>query len=198
MRTKRTRVRTKAGAPPDTTKKANKSAGSEGHTKLEKRPEDSLGRAAEDDAGTMILLDTNVIIDAHYGVGDHRVRAMNLISSAVINNGAAINCVTLAELYAGPKRGEDIEEDMRRAGVAIFDVPVAAAAICGRAYRRYRLARRRSGGGEALSVPLPDFFIGAHAELMRWKLATRDVERYRIYFPAVELVEPASASRFSN
>ena len=32
-------------------------------------------------------------------------------------------------------------------------------------------------------MPLPDFFIGAHAELMGWKLATRDVERYRIYFP---------------
>ena len=57
----------------------------------------------------MILLDTNVIIDAHYGVGDQRVRAMNLISSAVIDNSAAINCVTLAELYAGPRRGEDIK-----------------------------------------------------------------------------------------
>ena len=132
----------------------------------------------------MILLDTNVIIDAHYGVGDHRVRAMNLISSAVNDTGAAINCMTLAELYAGPRRGEDIEEDMRRAGVAIFDL----------AYRRYRLARRRSSGGEAPSVPLPDFFIGAHAELMRWKLATRDVERYRIYFPVVELIEPATVS----
>jgi predicted nucleic acid-binding protein len=43
-------------------------------------------------------------------------------------------------------------------------------------------------------VPLPDFFIGAHAELMRWKLATRDVERYRLYFPAVELIEPATVS----
>ena len=142
----------------------------------------------------MILLDTNVIIDAHYGVGDHRVRATNLISSAVNNNGAAINCMTLAELYAGPRRGEDIEEDMRRAGVAIFDLPVGAAAICGRAYRRYRLARRRSGGGEAPSIPLPDFFVGAHAELMGWKLATRDAERYRIYFPGVELIEPAAIS----
>jgi predicted nucleic acid-binding protein len=74
----------------------------------------------------------------------------------------------------------------------MFDLPVAAAAICGRAYGRYRLAHRRSGGGEAPSVPLPDFFIGAHAELMRWKLATRDVERYRIYFPAVELIEPTT------
>jgi len=142
----------------------------------------------------MILLDTNIIIDAHYGVSDHRVRAMNLISSAVNDTGAAINCMTLAELYAGPRRGEDIEEDMHRAGVAIFDLPVAAAAICGRAYRRYRLARRRSGGGGGPSVPLPDFFIGAHAELMRWKLATRDVERYRIYFPAVELIEPTTVS----
>jgi predicted nucleic acid-binding protein len=153
-----------------------------------------VGEAAEDDAGSMILLDTNVIIDAHYGRGNHRLYARNLISSAVIDTGVAINCVTLGELYAGPRRGEEIEEDMRQAGIAILDLPVAAAAICGRAYRRYRLARTRSGGGNAPSVPLPDFFIGAHAELMGWKLATRDVERYRIYFPAVELIESATVS----
>ena len=63
--------------------------------------------------------------------------------------------------------------------------------FCARAYTRYRLTRRRSGGGDAPHVPLPDFFIGVHAELMGWKLATRDVERYRFYFPAVELIEPA-------
>ena len=138
----------------------------------------------------MILLDTNVIIDAHYGVGRDRLHASNLISSAVIDGGAAINCVTLGELYAGPRRGEEIEEDMRRAGIATLDLPIAAAAICGRAYRRYRHARKKSGGGGAPSVPLPDFFIGAHAELMGWKLATRDVERYTTYFPALKLIEP--------
>jgi predicted nucleic acid-binding protein len=142
----------------------------------------------------MILLDTNVIIDAHCGVGNDRVRARNLISSAIIDTGAAINCVTLSELYAGPRRGDEIEEDMRQAGIVVLDVPVAAAAICGRAYRRYRLARTRSGGGKGPSMPLPDFFIGAHAELMGWKLATRDVQRYRIYFPTVELIEPAKVS----
>jgi predicted nucleic acid-binding protein len=81
---------------------------------------------------------------------------------------------------------------MRQTGIAILDLPVAAAAICGRAYRRYRVARKKSGGGEALSMPLPDFFIGAHAELMGWKLATRDSERFRLYFPDVELIEPAT------
>jgi len=55
---------------------------------LEKRPEDSLGGTAEDDTGDMILLDTNVIIDAHYGAGNYRVRARELISSAVIDTGA--------------------------------------------------------------------------------------------------------------
>jgi predicted nucleic acid-binding protein len=92
----------------------------------------------------MILLDTNVIIDAHYGVGNYRARARKLISSAVTDPGAAISCVTLGELYAGPRRGEKIEDDMRQAGIAVLDLPVAAAAICGRAYRRYRLARRSS------------------------------------------------------
>ena len=64
----------------------------------------------------MILLDTNIIIDAHHGVERDRVQARNLISSAVIDGRAAINCVTLGELYAGPRQGEEIEEDMRQAG----------------------------------------------------------------------------------
>jgi len=29
---------------------------------------------------------------------------------------------------------------------------------------------------------------------MGWKLATRDVERYRVYFPAVGLIAPAAFS----
>jgi predicted nucleic acid-binding protein len=66
----------------------------------------------------------------------------------------------------------------------------ASRLICGRAYRRYRLARKKSGGSTALPNPLPDFFIGAHAELMGWPLATRDTERFRLYFPSVELLEP--------
>ena len=136
----------------------------------------------------MILLDTNVVIDAHYGSSSDRVRARNLISAAVVNVGAAVSSVTLAELYAGPNPGQTMEEEMRQTGIVILDVPIAAAAICGRAYRRYRLARRRSGGGEAPLTPLPDFFIGAHAELMGWRLATRDTERFRLYFPDVELL----------
>lgn len=140
----------------------------------------------------MTLLDTNVVIDAHNPSSPHQSWARDVISSCVLSDGAAISAVTLAELHAGPAAGEAIEEDMRQTGVAIMDVPGAAAASCGRAYSRYREARRRSGGSKAPHVPLPDFFIGAHAELMGWKLATRDTERYRRYFPGVQLVTSPS------
>jgi predicted nucleic acid-binding protein len=146
----------------------------------------------------VILLDTNIVIDAHYGAGADRSHARNLISSAVAGDGAAINSITLAELYAGPERGQSIEEDMNQSGIVILDLPLRAAAICGRAYRRYRLARRKSGGGAAPTIPLADFFIGAHAELMGWPLATRDTERYRRYFPNVKLIEPTRARARGN
>jgi predicted nucleic acid-binding protein len=63
------------------------------------------------------------------------------------------------------------------------------------AYRQYLLSRRKSAGGKAPSTPLPDFFIGAHAEMMGWKLATRDSERFRLYFPIVQLIEPPQLAK---
>jgi predicted nucleic acid-binding protein len=47
--------------------------------------------------------------------------------------------------------------------------------------------RRRRGGKSRV---LPDFFIGAHAAVSRLPLLTRDVARYRSYFPTVQLIAP--------
>ena len=41
-----------------------------------------------------------------------------------------------------------------------------------------------------LRSPLPDFYIGAHAALRRYRLLTRDRGRYTNYFPTVEVIAP--------
>lgn len=40
------------------------------------------------------------------------------------------------------------------------------------------------------TMPLPDFFIGAHAKIMGWDLATADQGRFHTYFPSVALKMP--------
>ena len=138
----------------------------------------------------MILFDTNVIIDARDSSEVHHAWAVRQIVEAVAGEGGGLKVVTLAELCAGSPKPEDIEPEVRKLGLEIFDMPAVAAEICGAAYRRHLVARRVSGGGIAPKTPLPDFFIGAHAELMRWKLATRDAERISRYFPKVQLLTP--------
>ncbi|WP_035611494.1 type II toxin-antitoxin system VapC family toxin [Haloferula sp. BvORR071] len=63
-------------------------------------------------------------------------------------------------------------------------LPFEASAIAAAAFRKYR-----SQGGTK-SAPLPDFYIGAHAESEGYTLLTRDVPRYRTYFPKVPLIVP--------
>lgn len=138
----------------------------------------------------MILIDTNVVIDARDASQPDHAWAVKLIEDAATGEGGAVNTVTLAELCAGSPQPEDIAPEIRKLGLDIFDLPAAMATTCGRAYRRYLAARRASGGGNAPKTPLPDFFIGAHAEIMGWKLATRDSERIAKYFPKVDLVTP--------
>lgn len=138
----------------------------------------------------MILFDTSVIIDARDASEAHHAWAARQIEEAVAGEGGGLNAVTLAELCAGSPKPGDIEPEIRKLGLEIFDLPAVASEICGAAYRRYLVARRASAGGLAPKTPLPDFFIGAHAEVMRWKLATRDSERISRYFPKVQVLTP--------
>ena len=63
-------------------------------------------------------------------------------------------------------------------------IPYEAAFLAGKAFLSYR---RRGGTKQS---PLPDFFIGAHAAVAGYLLMTRDVTRYRTYFPKQPLIAP--------
>jgi predicted nucleic acid-binding protein len=95
----------------------------------------------------------------------------------------AINPIIYAEVSVRFSRIEDLDDALgpefeRRA------VPWAAAFLAGKCYLKHR---RRDGRSVA---PLPDFFIGAHAAVAGMTLLTRDVSRYRTYFPTIRLIAP--------
>ena len=138
----------------------------------------------------MLLLDTNVLIYASEDESTHREWARSTIAEAASTEGAAINAVCLAELCVGERQPATAADRIRSWGVQILDVPAATATVCARSYARYRQRRQRQSGKDAPRTPLPDFFIGAHAEIMGWRLATADPSRIRTYFPAVRLVTP--------
>ena len=138
----------------------------------------------------MTLLGTNVLICAFDPDSPHGQWARQTIADAVASDGAAIDAVSLAEICVGDEEPETVADRVRSWGVDVLDVPAAAADVCAKAYRRYRKRRSSPSGRSAPALPLPDFFIGAHAEIMSWDLATADRGRFHTYSPSVRLRTP--------
>lgn len=134
----------------------------------------------------MILLDTNVVIYAGSEASELREWALDVITAAVSSTGAGLNAVSLAELCVGARDPGSIAPTLSKWGIALLDLPVAASEEAARAYREYRT----QSGKVTPVVPLPDFFIGAHAQVMNWELATADKGRFRTYFPDLRLKMP--------
>lgn len=97
------------------------------------------------------------------------------------------NPVIYAELSIGFQRIDEVETFLERAGVGIEEISRRALFLAGEAFREYR-----ARGGTKTGV-LPDFFIGAHAVAEGISLLTRDVRRYRSYFPSITLITPGDA-----
>lgn len=140
----------------------------------------------------MILLDTNVLIYATSHGSPFCEWARMTISDGVGGQGAGVSAVSIAEICVGDADPASVADRVRSWGVAVLDVPGAIAETAAAAYVRYRERRKLESGLSAPGMPLPDFFIGAHAVVMGWPLATADEGRFRTYFPAVTLVVPRS------
>lgn len=138
----------------------------------------------------MILLDTNVVIYASTEGSPFLEWARQTIAAGAAEGGAAVNAISFAEICVGDTEPETVADRLRSWGITLLDVPTVAAEPCATAYLRYRERRRAESGRDAPSLPLPDFFIGAHAQVMGWPLATADQGRFRTYFPAVVLHTP--------
>jgi len=133
----------------------------------------------------MVLVDTNVLLDVATKDPIWFAWSTAQLAPLVDAREAAINPVIYAELAPLYPSARQLDlslvppSDFRRLALP-FSVGFPAA----RAFEAYRKA-----GGQRLA-PLPDFFIGAHAEAEGLTLLTRDPTRYRTYFPRVKLICP--------
>lgn len=129
-------------------------------------------------------VDSNVLIDPLERPNESDTWSSKQVREAGDRGLVVINPIVLAELAIGFEDVLELERflisiDMTREGL-----PWSAAFQAGKAHAIYR----RRGGLRQRT--LPDFLIGAHAVIRRYRLLTRDSSRYRTYFPTLDIIAP--------
>jgi predicted nucleic acid-binding protein len=132
----------------------------------------------------LILVDTNVILDVIEDDPQWAQWSQEQLDRAALNDTLCINAVIYAELSIAYAAIEQLEAMLTQAGFGLVPIPREALFLAGKAFMRYRRTRGAKTG------VLPDFFIGAHAAVAGVRLLTRDVGRYKTYFPKVKLLSP--------
>lgn len=133
----------------------------------------------------MVLVDTNVLLDVLQDDPQWADWSQGQLESASLVDSLAINAVIYAELSMAFERIEELEAVLTEASLALEPIPREALFLAGKAFLSYR---RRQGTKRNV---LPDFFIGAHAAVGDLTILTRDVSRYRSYFPTVKVIAPS-------
>lgn len=133
------------------------------------------------------LVDSCVLLDVITGDEQWAEWSAARIAAAIDEGRAVINPLIYAEVSVGYETAEEMEELLPPADYEREPLPYLAGFAAGKAFLRYR-----RGGGQKRS-PMPDFYIGAHAAIAGYRLLTRDVGRYRTYFPTIEIVGPTQA-----
>ena len=131
-----------------------------------------------------ILVDSNVILDIATEDKDWFRWSSETLADYAETHTLVINPIIYAEVSIGFDRIEDVEMVLPISFFRRDSIPWEAAFLAGKCFVTYR----RRGGKK--SSTLPDFFIGAHATVAHIPLLTRDVSRYRTYFPKLRLIAP--------
>ena len=131
-----------------------------------------------------ILVDSNVLLDTLTEDADWFQWSSNALAEAAENATLVINPIIYAEVSIRFERIEELEETLPPTYFRRDALPWEAGFLAGKCFAVYR---RRGGLHRAA---LPDFYIGAHAAVSGMTLLTRDVARYKSYFPRVQLISP--------
>ncbi len=129
-----------------------------------------------------LLVDSSVILDIFLDDPNWADWSESTLANYCVYTTLYINSIIYTEVSVGFEKIEDLESALHKGGFQILEILKEALFLAGKAYLKYREGRgiKRS--------PLPDFYIGAQAAVLGMDLITRDVARYRTYFPTVKLI----------
>jgi hypothetical protein len=131
-----------------------------------------------------ILVDSSVILDILTEDKDWFKWSAETLADCARSSILAVNPIIYAEVSIRFENIEGLDAALPSTYFRRLPLPWEAAFLAGKCFLDYR---RRGGLKRS---PLPDFYIGAHAVVSGMKLLTRDVARYRTYFPNVHIIAP--------
>jgi predicted nucleic acid-binding protein len=132
----------------------------------------------------MILIDSSVLIDITESQTEWAQWSEQQVLLAKSKGDVAINLMVYAEISRDFVDKAQLDRFLGEVGIRVEPLDAGMAYAAARAHDAYKAV-----GGQRMAT-LPDFFIGAHANTMRWPLLTRDPKRIRTYFPDVTLICP--------
>ncbi len=131
-----------------------------------------------------ILIDSCILLDLFTNDPKWADWSESILDKYSQTNTLYINTIAYTEISIGFTKIEVLEEAIFQLGIKVLEIPREALFLTGKTFLKYR----RNKGTQNSS--LPDFFIGAHASIAMFTLVTRDVAKYKTYFPQINLVCP--------
>jgi predicted nucleic acid-binding protein len=131
-----------------------------------------------------MIVDTNVVFDLMSPDEEFAEASAEAYRAMGASHRPLVNHIVFAEIAPHFASAEMVGSALAALGMRIEPLSDASAHRAGLAFAEYR---RRGGRREAI---LPDFLIGAHADVLGVPIMTRDASRFRSYFPDVELIVP--------
>ena len=131
-----------------------------------------------------VLIDSCILLDLFTDDPNWANWSENILDHYCQTNTLYINTIVYTEVSIGFNKIEELEKAIEQLSIKVLEMPREALFLTGKAFLKYR---KNKGTKNA---PLPDFFIGAHATVSSFDLITRDIKKFRTYFPQVKLIHP--------
>lgn len=131
------------------------------------------------------LLDTNALIYLLDEASAKYESCLEKFEEAKAEGQVIISDIVYSELSIGMDTVDQVDEAVASLSVSRLAYTNEVLFRAGRAFKRYR----QETEGQKNNV-LPDFLVGAQAEVTGMPLITGDAQRIRTYFPHAQVVEP--------